>query len=469
MDERLKRLIARRTAADEAREELLSKRKAIVDLADEEVREDLSEEEDSEFRSLTEEIRVKDTEITNFDERIAELSDEIERSAKLTAGAEAVRRAQARVQVASEARTYEQGNGRSYLQDVMRKQLNLDADGEASERLSRHAMEVRTDSEYRALDRTDGAGGYFVPPAWLLDQFVSLARPGRAIANTVNSQPLPSGTDSINIPKVLTGTSTGVQTADNAEIADEDLTDTTVNAPVRTVAGHQDVAIQLLDQSPVNFDQVVFADLIADYATKVDLQVIGGSGSNGQVLGIRNTDGIETVTVADPDVRLLYAKLADAVQRVHSLRFQPPTVIGMHPRRWAALLAATDTNGRPVLPPDASNPSNAVGKLTAVAAEGVVGNVHGVPVVTDPNLPTNVSSGQDVVLVLRASDLLLFESGIRTRVLPEVGAKNLTVGLQVYGYIAFTAGRYPKSIVELGGAGLGAPTFTVPANGSEDP
>ncbi|WP_448222451.1 phage major capsid protein [Gordonia iterans] len=463
MDERLKRLIARREAAHNEREGLLAQRKAIVDLADEEAREDLSPEEDGEFRKFTAEIKEKDSEIAAFDERIAELSEEIERDAKLSEGAAAVRRAQARAQVLTEARTYEKGNGRSYLQDVMRKQLNLDADGTAGERLARHAMEVRTDKEYRDLDRTDGTGGYFVPPAWLLDQFASLARAGRAVANVVTSQPLPGGTDSINIPKVLTGTETGVQTADNTAITETDLTDTSVNAPVRTIAGHQDVSLQLLDQSPVNFDQVVFSDLVADYATKVDQQVIGGSGTSGQVLGIRSTVGIETVTVADADPRLLYAKLADAVQRVHTQRFQPPTVIAMHPRRWAALQAATDTNGRPILPQSSANPSNAIGTLGEVASEGVVGSLHGLPVVTDPNIPTTVSTTQDVVLVLRASDLLLFESGIRTRVLPEVGAKNLTVGLQVYGYIAFTAGRYPKSIVEVGGAGLVAPTFTVPS------
>ena len=58
-----------------------------------------------------------------------------------------------------------------------------------------------------------------------------------------------------------------------------------------------------------------------------------------------------------------------------------------------------------------------------------------------------------------SSDLLLFESGIRTRVLPDVGSGNLTVRLQVYGYLAFTAGRYPQSVVEIGGAGLVAPSF----------
>ena len=53
----------------------------------------------------------------------------------------------------------------------------------------------------------------------------------------------------------------------------------------------------------------------------------------------------------------------------------------------------------------------------------------------------------------------LFESSIRTRVLPDVGSATLTTRLQVYGYAAFTAARQPKGIVEIGGAGLVAPTF----------
>src|SRR5204862_5933717 len=125
----------------------------------------------------------------------------------------------------------------------------------------------------------------------------------------------PGGTDSINIPKVATGTATAVQTADNGAVAETDMTDTFINAPVRTIAGQQDVAIQLLDQSPVSFDEVIFRDLVADYATKVDLQVISGSGSAGQVPGVRGTAGSTTVTYtsAAPTVAQRYSMVADAV------------------------------------------------------------------------------------------------------------------------------------------------------------
>ncbi|MCX4592371.1 phage major capsid protein [Streptomyces sp. NBC_01549] len=465
-NEHFKRLIKRREQGAKEREQLVARRKGITDLAEEECRDHLLPEEDKEFRELTAQIKYKDGDLARIDERIQELSEEAERSRTLTAGALAVKRANARVDSVSEARTYEQGNGRSYLQDMMRVQLNMDADGQSVERLRRHAVDVAEFSakpEFRDLNRTDGSGGFAVPPLWLMQQYLELARAGRAYANLCDGQALPPGTDSINIPKLATGTGTAVQTADNAAVQETDLTDTSVTAPVRTIAGQQDVAVQLLDQSPISFDQIVFRDLVADYATKLDLQVISGSGSAGQVTGVRGTSGITTVTYtsATPTVAQLYSKIADAVQRIHTLRFMPPTVIVMHPRRWAYLLAASDSNGRPLVVPDAGNPQNAIGTLGVVGAQQVVGQMHGLPVVTDPSMPTTLgaATNEDVVHVLRASDLLLFESGIRSRVLPDVGSGNLTVRLQIYGYLAFTAARYPASVVEIGGSGLVSPSF----------
>ena len=160
MDERFKRLVAKREQTARDREDILAKRKAIIDLAEEEAREDLLPEEDAEFREFTGQIATLDEQLRALDERIKELSDEAERSRTVTEGAAAVKRARARVETVSEARTYERGNGRSYLQDLARVQLNMDADGGARERLQRHAQDVATGQEYRDLNRTDGNGGF---------------------------------------------------------------------------------------------------------------------------------------------------------------------------------------------------------------------------------------------------------------------------------------------------------------------
>ena len=459
--ERLSRLIGLQEESRKAREELVTKRAAVMQVAEDEGREDLTETEDTEFRGITQQIAEIDGQIEARNERIEELADE-EKRAGSAAGA--IRRAQlieSRISVTNESRTYEKGNGRSYLVDLAKAQMLGDTD--ARSRLERHALEVASEPEYRDLSRTDGSGGYFVPPLWLMQDYEALARAGRPTANLVTNLELPPGTDSINVPKVASGTTTAIQTADNQSVSETDLTDTSVSAGVKTIAGQQDISIQALEQSPVNFDQIIFGDLVADYATKVDVQVLAGANSSGEVKGITGATGINTVSYTDttPTVAELYSKIADATQKIHTGRFMAPTVIVMHPRRWAWMLAATDSTGRPLVVPQGQGPQNAVGAFSGVVSEQVVGSVQGLPVVTDPSISILGGAGtnEDYILVMRASDSYLWESSVRTRVLPEVGSGTLTVRLQVYGYLAFTAERQPKSVTLISGTGLAAPTF----------
>ncbi|NQE88514.1 phage major capsid protein [Nocardia terpenica] len=336
MDKRLSLLTSTREQRTAQREQLLTERNAILSTVADEVREDLTEDEDTQFRELTDQLRSIDADLCTIDERIAEITDEIDRTRRVEEGTRALRRAQeTHVRVGGEPATYTRGNGHSYIQDLVRFSFRLDADGAAETRLRRHGEEVARSPEYRDLDRTDGHGGFFVPPVWLMNQFLDLARAGRAVANLALTDVLPPGTDSLNIPTVASGTSTDIQAADNTQVSDTDLADTYVSAPVRTIAGQQDIAVQLLDQSPITFDQIIFSDLIADYATKLDMQTISGSGTAGQVLGIRHTQGIQTIT-ATPTVQGVYG----AIERIHTTRFQPPTVIAMHPRRWAVPVPA---------------------------------------------------------------------------------------------------------------------------------
>jgi len=458
--EMLTRLIAKQNEAEEARADLDSKRAAIVQLADDEGRSDLNPDEDSEFQAHTASIRALDEDIKARAERITELSEEDKRSSDAALAFRQAEMVSSRVKVNSEARTYEQGNGRSYFADLATSTINQDID--ARQRLERHAAEVRMDPEYRDLIRTDGNGGYFVPPLWLSD-YVELARAGRPTANLVTNLPLPPGTDSINVPKISTGTATAIQVGDGSAPQETDLADTSVACGVKTIAGQQDMSIQLFEQSPFNFDQIVMADLAADYATKVDVQVLSGSNANGQVKGIYGASGFNTVTWTDttPTVSELYSKLADGIQKIHTNRFQPPTVIVMHPRRWAWMLAAVDSQGRPLVVPNGQGPTNAIAAFGTVGSEQVVGSLQGLPVVTDPSIPITDGSGtnEDSIIVMRAQDCILYESSLRTRVLPEVLSGTMQVRVQVYGYLAFTAERQPKSITILSGSGFATPSF----------
>ncbi len=417
---------------------------------------ELSEPQATRFRAMCDDIERVEFQL-HEEKRKGSLPPNLQRAAEQTET-----RSQRSTQMSTFApsNVYRQAAGQSsYIRDLARVAVNADDDGTSRRRLAEHGDEVSRGLEQRDGSRVDGSGGYAVPPAWLMSQYIGLPRAGRSFANLVQRQPLPGGTDSINIPKILSGTSTGIQVADNTAVVQVDLTDTFINAPVRTIAGQQSLALQLIDQSPIAFDEVVFSDLAADHDRELDRQTLSGTGASGQVLGALSTPGIGSVPIATLDIKGYFGALASAINTVNTTRFLPPDVIVMHPRRWAHLLTLLDTANRPLFVPSENGPTNAAGVLTNVAAESVVGRCCGLPIVIDANVPTNQGAGtnEDVIVVMRSSDLVLWEGGIRMRALPETKAQTLTVVLQVYSYLAFSAARYPQSVVKI--TALTPPTF----------
>jgi len=375
---------------------------------------------------------------------------------------------------------YQRGNGFSYFRDLLATAMPGSTEAyEAQQRLNEHArcIDRAADdlpSEFRATrtkraagsetrtnpNRTDGQGGYFVAPLWILEEYAPLLRAGRATADRCNVQDLPPGTDSINLPKVNTGTSTAVQTADAAGVSETDLTDTYISGPVRTIAGQNDVALQLVEQSGIAFDEVIFADLTADYNQRLDLQVLNGSGSSGTVKGILNA-GPTAVTYTDgtPTVPELYVPLTQALSQVAKARFLPSDSIVMHTSRWYWIMAALDTQNRPLVTPETGNGVNTIAVLDANAVEGVVGSIGGVPIVADANQITGYGAGsnQDRILAGRLKDAFLYEGALRTRAMVEVLSGTLQVRLQLYNYVAMIADRYPVAYAMIDGTGCITP------------
>jgi HK97 family phage major capsid protein len=360
----------------------------------------------------------------------------------------------------SEPLTYEKNTlrdtGTSFFKDLV---LMERGDEDARKRLVRHQQEMRV--EMRDITTTAGAGGEFVPPLWLTDKWVQLLRAKRPVADSVQSFPLPPGTNSINLPKLSGGGATAIQASENSNVQETDPTTTSVSASVNTIAGQIDLSRQLYEFSNPSMDEILFRDLAADYATKLDVQVISGSGSSGQARGLRNVSGISTVTYtqATPTAALTWPKVTDAIQRITSAYLNPDT-IAMHPRRAAFFLAAVDTVGRPLF--NAGAPLNAMGEISGTVSNGFAGGLQGMRVVIDPNIPTNLGAGtnQDQILVYDSSQLFLFEEGApRTRVFEDVGSQSMTVRLSLYGFFAFLGTRYPAAISLIDGTGLVTPTF----------
>ncbi|WP_051943877.1 phage major capsid protein [Streptacidiphilus rugosus] len=441
--------------------------------------------------------------------------------------------------VGDEPTTYGRGSGHSYFLDMARvaaKQGMGDGGVVASEqRLQRHATELRTDlprraerraaaaaraferihetgspaerraqaramammdregvspfeRESRALNRTDGTGGYLVPPLWLIDELIPYLRAGRTFADLWHGMPLPAGTDSINVPRITIGTATGPQVADGGVVPGRDMTDNFVNARVMTIAGQQDVGLQLLDQSPISFDEMILADLASDYNSQLSGQCFVGSGIAGQLPGvwpggaIANTSGIYIPNTnntaaqtwvngggASPSVTgSVFQSGGQMLSLVARTRLRPPTHHVWHPWVWYYLLTQVDGQQRPLVVP--GTPNNVGYNQVAVdddgpLAMGIAGYYQGLPVVLDPNVPvtfpssggtvpqiTTVSSGQFApapgsgvftpLLTGLWDDLFLWEGEQRTRALTEVLSGNLQVRFQLYNYVAAMPNRY---------------------------
>jgi HK97 family phage major capsid protein len=377
--------------------------------------------------------------------------------------------------VTDRGNVYERGDhaGPSFFRDLYTARTNGDHD--ARKRLEKNNRQVldakKAGGEQRAVSTVFGNAGELVPPKWLEDEFVKFVRPGRITANLCRMDTVPAGTDQINIPKIATGTVTAVQSTQNTGIQQTDITTTSVASPVITIAGGQTVSLQLLEQSPLNIDELILQDLAADYAKQWDLQVLVGTGTSGQVTGLTVMAGTTAVTWTQATPALggaggLYAKIAACISAINSARFAPPDAIIMHPRRWAWAESQSDGNNRPLIVPTAglaagNSAWNASATATAMLAEGLVGSMLGLPVFIDANISVTGGAGsnQDYIIVARMSDIRAYESQVRAEAFQQTYAQNMSVLCRLYAYAAFIPNRYPQSVGIITGSGAITPTF----------
>lgn len=334
----------------------------------------------------------------------------------------------------------------SYFRDLYRSQRG---DHDALDRLVRNNAQRLN----RAISTVNGSGGEFVPPLWLENDFVKLARPGRPFANALANLPLPAGTDAINIPKVAAGTAVAIQGTQNSAVQQTDLTTTSVAAPVITLAGGQTVSMQLIDQGAIPVDRIVLQDLALAYAQGVDNYVLNDT-NQGVIKAGTQTAVTGTATGASAGAAI-YSTVSTAIGAYVVARHVEPTLIVMHPRRWYWYAGLSDANNRPFIVPNAVA-YNPVAQTDGVAAEGVVGHMLGLPVMLDSQIPTNLGTGtnQDAILLTRPADLWLFEGSLRAEAFPQTYAQNLSLFVRLYNYLAFTAKRYPESTTVLTGTQL---------------
>jgi HK97 family phage major capsid protein len=207
-------------------------------------------------------------------------------------------------------------------------------------------------------------------------------------------------------------------------------------------------------------------DLAAAYGQQVGTQVFTGTGTGTGTNAVINGLGAATIgstqvwTQASPTVAGFYGQAGALLSQFLTKRLMPPTCWVMHPRRWYWLESQVDSTGRPLVVPNGAA-YNPLAIENGVVPMGPVGTFHGLPVVLDPLVPTNLGAGtnQDIVYLLKTDDLVLLESAPQTQVFQETYSDSLGVLFRMYGYVATILNRHPESIGTLTGTGLVPPTF----------
>ena len=447
----LSALIQRRAAIKAALE-------ALITTAEGESR-GLTDVEDADFDKQTEELRKLDARISELQE--AEVREAAAAAHHVEVGTAGQEETRERAVVGNEPNPVYRGDDvrASFFRDLATAQLNQAGAGEARARLV-------ASQETRAGDMTTvaGAGGEFAPPAWIVEQFVALARAGRVTADLMQHEVLPPGISSINLPKVSTGVTTGVQQTQNTALSDTAMTTTSVSSGITTIGGKQIVSMQLLQQSGIPFDRVILQDLAKAYAVNVDTQVLYGTNANGQVRGLVSVAVNNAFTTASPapasvtNANSLYYVLSKAAAAIQTSIYEPATAVVMHPNRWAWILGSVDANSRPLVIP-AGPQFNGLGNVGGPVAQGFAGTFGGYNVYTDPNVSTtaNSATNQDEIYVVRADAQWLYESPVQTASFDATYADQASVLFRILGYMAFISNRYTGAVQSIRGTGLIAP------------
>jgi hypothetical protein len=372
-----------------------------------------------------------------------------------------------RLQV-TESRTYSKEtdpHGAQFLRDLCRSFVYQDPG--ASARLSAHMHEERVErAAYQPMmqraagDTTTGNWAGLTVPQYLVNMYAPATAALRPFADVCNKHPLPAEGMSVNISRVTTASAVSLQTSELSAGGEQSLDDTLLTIPIQTALGDQTISRQAIDRGS-GIEDVVMQDLFARYATALDSTLITQA-----VTGLSATATATTYTDTQPTAAKVYPKILAAASGVEAalLAMGTPTHAVMHSRRWYWLSSQLTSTWPLINTMGAQFPwSGGVNDPNADYNGGIRGRLpSGLGVVVDNNIATNLGGGtEDELYVVPAKECHLWEDAnaplfIRAE---QTKAAALGVLVVVYGYFAYTFGRYANAMQKVGGSGLALPVF----------
>lgn len=455
----LKALLAQRAAHRAEQDQILAS-------AESEQRTALTDAEQARFEELSTAKRAMDSDIEAAEAALTQLRAEADADARAAAAAEATtpgaerRRYDEVARVGQEARVYNPDTdkrGKVFLADVTRSFLG---DHDAADRLNRHMSEERVErGQY--LQRAVGTSAFagLVVPQYLTDLYAPATAALRPFADVCNKHDLPESGMTVNISRITTATSVALQASQNDNASETDIDDTLLTINVQTAAGRQTLSRQAIERG-TGTEEVTLDDLFRRYATTLDSTLItqGTTGLSAVAQATTYTDGSPTAAALWPKILGANANLEAAL-----LGQAVPSHVVMHSRRWNWLQSNVGTSwpfmAQPGIPTQAGGANYGVGYGAGI--RGMLPN--GLQVVVDNNIATNLGAGtnEDEIYVVASDECHLWEDAnapmfIRAE---QTKAESLGVVLVVYGYFAYTFGRYTNGTSKVSGTGLVSPSF----------
>jgi hypothetical protein len=351
---------------------------------------------------------------------------------------------------------YAPGGQFSYFRDLTRVQLSehsvVAPDGRAGSRgdafggshvegtLESARARLQT-VEQRDVTSADPGALSFLGPGYLGEQFSTAARAQGTLAAALGLRPLAKGVRRIDIPRLDTGASAAVH-IEGAGVSQTDIDAASQAGNIATIAGMQELSFQAASFIDPADDVVIARDLGLAIGAQLDNQLIAGSNSSGQTLGLATVTGIKTVTWTDASATSQefvaqcwkgYDTIANGGQGVAD---PANYLVVMHPRRLA--WAYHNPQGSQAIAPAVP------GRIVACAG-----------------LRTNLGAGtnEDEVYVLLADELPVYASPVRFIVDDETLSGTMQVRLVASVFVGTGFGRAPAAISRMSGTGLIAPVL----------
>ncbi|MGH4021753.1 MAG: phage major capsid protein [Pseudonocardiaceae bacterium] len=243
-----------------------------------------------------------------------------------------------------------------------------------------------------ALTSTTGAGAAFTPTEYAEQFFTHLHAQSVGLASGFRT--VTTSATQLSVPR-LNADAAANWTAEADEITVSDPDADEVVAVPRKVAALTYVSNEVVSDANPDVLDMLSQSMARAMSLKLDLGFFEGTGVAPQIRGLKNTTGVQTVSMGANGAALANLDpFADALGLLAEADAAGSAIV-MHPRTWRALTKLkeqTSGHNKPLLAEHAASPAGPVGG-GADAGRQSVGSIYGVPVWLSSQLSTTETQG----------------------------------------------------------------------------